>query len=171
MAKQHGIYGFCFYYYWFSGKRLMEKPVDIFLKNTDIDFPFCFCWANENWTRTWDGLNNNVLIEQNYTKDDYENFMVDIKKYFDDKRYIRIDGKPLIMIYNPNGIPNFSELVSEWRKAARKVGIGEIVIWSKNSLFDDNFENADFVDAEFDLFISSVSKPKIDALFPVLTST
>ena len=73
LAKEHKLYGFIFYYYWFSGKRLMEKPVDLFLNDKSIDFPFCLCWANENWTRTWDGLNENILIKQDYKKDDYKN--------------------------------------------------------------------------------------------------
>ena len=150
LAKQHGIYGFCFYYYWFSGKRLMEKPIDLFLNDKKIDFPFCLCWANENWTRTWDGLENDILIKQNYTKQDYKNFIKDIKKYVEDKRYIRVDNKPMIMVYNPKEIPNFDEQVKEWRKYAIEEGIGEIYICSKCDLADDNHEFADYVDAEFD---------------------
>lgn len=150
LAKQHGIYGFCFYYYWFSGKKLMEKPIDIFLKNKDIDFPFCLCWANENWTRTWDGLNKNILIEQKYQDTDPENFIKDLKKYLEDPRYIRIDNKPVIMIYAPQSIPDYETTVYRWREAARACGIGEILIWSKNNIFDHEFKNTDFVDAEFD---------------------
>lgn len=150
LAKMHGLYGFCFYYYWFSGKRLLEKPVDIFLENKDIDFPFCLCWANENWTRTWDGLNNDVLIGQKYSKADYKKFIEDIKKYITDKRYIKIDNKPVIMIYNPTQIPYFDELVENWRKYAEELGIGEIYIMSKCDLADNSHKYTKYVDAEFD---------------------
>ena len=150
LAKMHGLYGFCFYYYWFSGKRLMEKPVDIFLENKDIDFPFCLCWANENWTRTWDGLNKNVLIEQKYSKQDYKKFIQDIKKYIVDDRYIKIDNKPVIIIYNPNEIPNFGELCQQWRKYAREMGIGEIYLISQTVLVDTEHKFTEFVDAEYD---------------------
>ena len=150
LAKQHGIYGFCFYYYWFSGKRLMEKPLDLFLEDKTIDFPFCFCWANENWTRRWDGKDKEVLIEQKYEKDDPRKFILDMKKYLVDSRYIRVDGKPVILVYEPDSIPDFEDVVKEWREVARKEKIGEILVWSKNKTYDCEFKNADFVDAEFD---------------------
>lgn len=130
LAKQHKIYGFCFYYYWFSGKRLMERPVDLLLEHKEIDFPFCLCWANENWTRAWDGKNKNVLIAQDYSDADDEQFMVDLKKYIDDDRYIRINGKPLVVVYNPGQIPNCTRTFNKWREVARKIGIGEIYIWT-----------------------------------------
>lgn len=129
LAKQHGIYGFCFYYYWFSGKRLMEKPVDMLLEHPDIDLPFCLCWANENWTRAWDGGNNEVIMKQPYHDHDKELFIDDIKKYIDDSRYIRINGKPVIIVYNPGEIPNIADTFSRWRKRAEQVGIGPILIW------------------------------------------
>ena len=150
LAKKHGIYGFCFYYYWFSGKRLMEKPIDIFLNNKEINFPFCLCWANENWTRTWDGLEKDVLIGQEYSKSDYKKFINDIKKYIDDDRYIKIDNKPVIMIYNPKQIPDFEELTSKWREYAKEMGIGEIYIMSKCDLANDSHLYTKYVDAEFD---------------------
>jgi len=150
LAKRHGIYGFCFYYYWFSGKRLMEKPGDLFLKDKSIDFPFCLCWANENWTRTWDGLESEVLIQQDYTKKDQKTFIKDAEKYLKDERYIRIDGKPLVMIYNPVGIPDFPNLIEEWRKTARNLGIGELCIWVKNDLANEEHKFTDYVDGEFD---------------------
>lgn len=150
LAKKHGLYGFCFYYYWFSGKRLMEKPVDILLEHKEVKFPFLLCWANENWSRTWDGLDTEVLMKQGYREEDYAHFIRDIKKYLQDERYIRIDGKPVIMIYNPYQIPDIKKLCESWRLEAKKQGIGEIVIWCKNNLSDTEFERADFVDAEFD---------------------
>lgn len=130
LAKQHGVYGFCFYYYWFSGRRIMEKPVDMLLEHPEIDFNFCLCWANENFTRAWDGLNKEVLLGQSYSKDDRNKFIDDIKKYIDDRRYIRINGKPLIIVYNPGEIPDIKETFAAWRRRADEVGIGEILIWT-----------------------------------------
>ena len=150
LAKRHGIYGFAFYYYWFSGKRLMEKPVDIFLENKDLDFPFLFCWANENWTRAWDGSQHDIIMKQEYKKDDYRAFIRDIKKYLMDERYIRIDGKPIIMIYNIAEIPNLEELVNAWRVCAREEGIGEILVWIRYPMQKNEHEFAGIVDAEFD---------------------
>lgn len=150
LAKQHGIYGFCFYYYWFSGKRLMEKPIDLFLADKTIKFPFCLCWANENWTRRWDGKDEDVLIKQKYQDKDPSRFIIDLKKYLVDSRYIRIGGKPVILVYDPDSIPNFGDVVGEWREVAKKDGIGEILIWSKNKIADHDFKNADYVDGEFD---------------------
>ena len=150
LAKQHGIYGFCFYYYWFSGKRLMEKPVDLLLEHKEIDIPFCLCWANENWTRAWDGQTKSILIKQDYSDIDDENFIVDMKKYIDDERYIRINGKPLIVVYNPGQIPNCNKSFETWRRVAREIGLGEILIWtcrtSNNTAKRLNIE--DSIDAE-----------------------
>lgn len=149
LAKEHGIYGFCFYLYWFSGKRLMEKPLDLLLEHPEIDMNFCLCWANENWTRKWDGQNQNILIAQEYSTEDPIKFIHDIKKYIDDKRYIKINGKPVIMIYNPTIIPDVEEIIQKWRDEAKKIGIGEIVVWTRNLLVD-NIPPVENADAEFD---------------------
>lgn len=150
LAKQHGIYGFCFYYYWFSGKRLMEKPVDMLLEHPEIDLPFCLCWANENWTRTWDGQAKNVLIGQEYSYEDDELFIKDIKKYVDDSRYIRIDGKPVIIVYNPGEIPDCEHTFKQWRRYAKEYGIGDILLWTcqtaNHTAAELNIE--DYIDAE-----------------------
>ena len=130
LAKQHGIYGFVFYYYWFSGKRLMEKPVDMLLKHPEIDLPFCLCWANENWTRTWDGKKDNVLIGQEYSEEDDRRFIRDMLPYIRDSRYIRINGKPLIIVYNPGEIPDCHKSFAAWRKSAQELSIGDILIWT-----------------------------------------
>ncbi len=150
LAKQHGIYGFAFYYYWFSGKKLMEKPLDIILQNQDLNFPFCLCWANENWSRRWDGKSKEILIAQSYNNNDPANFIKDIKKFLIDPRYIRIDGKPLVLIYNPAEIPNFKKVIDDWKKTAIKEGIGEIVVWAKNNIFNDDYMSDVKLDGEFD---------------------
>lgn len=152
LMKQHGIYGLCIYYYWFSGKRLLEKPLDLLLEHKEIDLPFCLCWANENWTRTWDGQNNNVLIAQKYSEEDNQNFIPDMKKYLDDPRYIRIDGKPLIVVYNPKEIPGCGKAFLKWRESARDLGIGDILIWTmqtKNNTAE-TIGIQQYIDAEVD---------------------
>jgi lipopolysaccharide biosynthesis protein len=103
LAKQYGLYGFCFHYYWFSGgKRLLETPIFNWLNNKDLDFPFCLCWANENWSKLWDGGNREVLLKQESKAEDAEDFFRDILPFLQDERYIRMEGKPMLTIYRPN---------------------------------------------------------------------
>ena len=101
LAKSHGIYGFGIYYYWFSGKRLLELPLNILLNNKDIIIKFFLIWANENWTKRWDGKDDEILIKQDYKEIDSENFIKDIMIYLKDDRYIRINEKIIIGIYEP----------------------------------------------------------------------
>lgn len=121
MAKFYGLHGFCFYYYWFSGKRILERPLENFLKS-DIDINFCLCWANENWTRTWDGDTKSVLLAQNYAKGDDDIFIASLVDYFNDKRYIRVDGKPMLVVYRAKDIPDPSASFAKWRQLAKRHG-------------------------------------------------
>ncbi len=121
LAKEYGIYGFCYYYYWFNGKRLLEKPIEGVLASGKPDFPFMICWANENWSRRWDGSENEILIAQNYSREDAVLLAKDLIKYFRDDRYIKIEGKPFFSIYNPFSIPNLDEYITTIRKTVYEI--------------------------------------------------
>lgn len=128
LARLHGIHGFCFHHYWFSGRRLLERPVDQFLATPDIDFPFCLCWANENWTRRWDGRDSDVLLGQTYNDDNDLSFIRDLLPYLRDRRYIRVDGRPLVVVYRPSLLPDCRHTLDLWRAFCREQGLGEIFL-------------------------------------------
>jgi glycosyltransferase involved in cell wall biosynthesis len=115
LAKAAGVHGFVFYYYSFNGERLMERPLEQFLDNRDIDMPFCLMWANENWTRRWDGMEGEVLISQDYLPEDDYLLVKDFARHFADSRYIRLQGRPLLMIYRPRLIPDTASTIARWR--------------------------------------------------------
>lgn len=114
LALSFGVYGFCFHYYWFSGKKIMEKVIENFLADQSIDLPFCINWANENWTRRWDGLDDQILIKQDYSVKNLKNFMLQIIPIFKDKRYIRIKDRPLFLVYRSDQIPNIKNVINMW---------------------------------------------------------
>jgi len=151
LAKEHGIYGFGIYYYWFSGKRLLEKPLDIFLNSKELKFKFLLIWANEDWTRRWNGYEGKILIKQEYKENDAINFIKDIKKYIIDERYIKINNKPIIGLYEPNKIPNLSNTISNWRKESNNLGIGEIyIIVCLNDYSLEEIKNFSLFDATYE---------------------
>jgi glycosyltransferase involved in cell wall biosynthesis len=119
MALAAGLSGFCFYYYSFDGRRILERPLDDFLTNAELNFPFCLMWANENWTRRWDGLDQEVLLHHDYSLDGEQALIRDLARYFSDPRYIRVNGRPLFIIYRPGLIPDAAEAIGRWRNSWR----------------------------------------------------
>ena len=137
LAKKYGLYGFCFYHYWFDGKLLMEQPVDQYLANKDLDLPFCICWANEHWTKAWEGKQNQVLIAQRYggEKEWREHFNY-LLPFFLDKRYIRNNGKPLMVIYRPDLMESsLNPMLDCWQSLARENGF-ELEFAYQQIIFD-----------------------------------
>ena len=123
LAREYGISGFCFYYYWFSGRRLLEMPTDRLLRSGKPDFPYCLCWANENWSRNWDGGNRDLLVEQRYFPEDAENFILGLLPHFRDHRYIRVSNRPLLMVYRVGLIPDPIATFDTWRAVCRTNGM------------------------------------------------
>lgn len=134
LAKEHGIEGFCYWHYWFSGKRLLERPFIEVLKSGRPDFPFCLGWANATWTGIWYGVPEKILIKQDYPGiKDYEQHFYSILGAFVDNRYITVDGKPVFLIFHPIELPNPLEVTDIWRKLALKSGLKGLYLIGINS--------------------------------------
>ena len=119
LAKEYGIEGFCYYHYWFNGKRLLNRPLDEILASGKPNMPFMLCWANENWTRRWDGKDEEILIAQEYSQEDDKRHMRWLcENVFSDERYIKVEGRPVFVIYRQNLFPDIRKTASLWRKIA-----------------------------------------------------
>jgi lipopolysaccharide biosynthesis protein len=129
LARRYGIEGFCYYHYWFAGRRILERPFNEVLRSGAPDFPFCLCWANETWSGVWHGAPHRVLIEQTYPgRADHEAHFQALLPAFSDPRYIRVEGKPIFLIYRPAALPDAAATLLLWRAMAADAGLGGLHI-------------------------------------------
>lgn len=133
VAKAYGVTGFSYYFYWFNGKTLMELPLQQMLHRDDIDMPFCLNWANENWTRRWDGRERDVLIGQDYSVEDSLKLLRHVRQYMEDRRYIRIDGRPVFVVYRADIVPEIRKITDAWRAEARSWGWPDLYLIAAQS--------------------------------------
>ena len=129
LAKEYGVYGFCMYHYWFDGKLLLEKPVEQYLQNKELDLPFCICWANEHWTTQWKDDEYKILIEQKYgDKQEWEKHFDYLLPFFRDPRYIKAEGKPLFVFFKPELCECVNEMMDYWQQLAVENGLPGLTV-------------------------------------------
>lgn len=152
LAKKYGIYGFCFYHYWYNGHIIMNKPIEMMLNDKDLDFPFCICWANHDWTFSWVSKENTVIYSQDYTdKDEWRKHYEYLLPYLQDRRYIRVNGRPLLVIYDAANIPQLNEMLKCWNDWAVQDGIACGISYAYESVSADTIPNFDDSAFEFDI--------------------
>lgn len=159
MAKSYGIEAFCYYHYWFgNGQRLLEKPFDDVISSREPDFPFCVCWANETWSGIWHGSPNRVLMQQEYPgpHDDQQHFD-SLLPAFKDSRYLKVNGKPVFVVWQPFRLPDPKATVERWRSMAQQAGLDGLHLVG---VFREG--NADPEDFGFDASIHNRNPPLRD---------
>jgi len=150
LAQKYGIYGFCYYQYWFDGKKVLEKPLENMLNDKSVTIPFCLSWANENWTKRWDGGNEELIIEQKYGGiESWEKHLQYLVPFFNDSRYITFEGKPIYIIYMPDKIPSLRKMIYYFRKRMEEMGFKGIVLIGQDAYYYFNGKKT-----LFDFYIS-----------------
>lgn len=149
LAREYGIGAFCSYFYWFGGKTLLEQPLRQWLEDPTLDLPICLCWANENWSRRWDGRADQVLIAQRHSAQDDYAFIAHVAPYLRDRRYLRVDGKPVLLVYRPGLLPEPRETARRWRQWCQEHGVGDIHL-----AYVQSFDNVDPADIGFDAAVA-----------------
>lgn len=162
LARLYGVGGFAFYFYWFRGRRLLERPLLQYLSDPSLDLPFCLCWANETWSRRWDGREQDVLVTQAHSARDDLAFIEYIAAYLRDERYIRVGARPLLIVYRPDLMPAPIETAERWRAWCRQNGVGEIFL-----AYTQSFETTDPARYGFD---AAIEFPPNNTNAPVITS-
>ncbi len=137
LASAYGIDAFCYYHYWFNGRRLLNRPVDEILASGKPDFPFCLCWANENWTRAWDGGTQQLLVEQHYSEADDLAHIRHLLPILADSRYVRVGGRPLLLVYRTELLPDAARTADVWRNEAIRAGVGDLFLARVESMRSD----------------------------------
>ncbi|HXJ77251.1 MAG TPA: glycoside hydrolase family 99-like domain-containing protein [Candidatus Methylomirabilis sp.] len=159
LAREYGIGGFCYYHYWFNGKMLLERPFNEVLASGRPDFPFCLCWANENWSRRWDGMEQDVLAQQNYDEYDPIQHLEWLARAFRDARYIKVSGKPLFLVYWADHVPRVADVLATWRREARRILQTDLYVCAVRS-HKFGLTDAETVSAGFDALVNFHPHPK-----------
>jgi len=137
LAREYGIEAFCYYHYWFAGRRIIERPFNEVLVSGQPDFPFCLCWANQTWTGIWHGAADRILIEQTYPGvDDHRAHFETLLPAFRDRRHVTVEGKPLFVIYRPLEIPEIAKVARLWREMAVAAGLPGLYLVGAQQLAD-----------------------------------
>lgn len=164
LAREHGIYGFVYYHYWLHGRLLLDRPLREVLASREPNFPFCVCWANHNWTRGWTGGDREILAEQRYSRDDDREHIRFLIPYFQDDRYIKVQGKPVLLLYKAEDLDDLQETQRVWREELAKAGIqGIYLMWveSNHQVTLQDFSQRGFDAAcEFQPRVGSAGAPK-----------
>ena len=138
MALSHGIDGFCYYHYWFKGKKLLEKPIEDMLTNTKVKIPFCLSWANHKWSRIWDGNSDETLMPMDYgNSSDWINHFNYLKNFFLDPRYIKKGNRPVFNIYQSNDFDQFDEMIQLWNLELKKIGLDKLYVIETFNFFQN----------------------------------
>jgi hypothetical protein len=140
LAARYGIHGFCYYHYWFHGRALLEGPLNDSLASGRPDFPFCLCWANESWSREWDGKGRRVLCEQTYSEQDDREHIDLLLRIFSHPRYIRVDDKPLFLFYRASRLPDVEKTAELWRREAGRAGFPGLYLCCVQSFEEEFFD-------------------------------
>lgn len=144
LARHYGVHGFCIHHYWFGGRRILERPFQVLLENPDIDINFCLCWANENWSRRWDGLEEDILLAQSHSPEDDLAFIDSLLPAFRDERYIKVEGKPLLVVYRASLLPDARQTAKRWRERLREHGFPGVHLVAATSFDITDAESFDF---------------------------
>jgi len=152
LAQKYGLGGFCYYHYWFSGKQLLQRPLAEVVSTGRPDLPFCLCWANENWTRAWDGRERDMLIEQTYSEQDAIEHGRWLAELFKDSRYIKVDGRPLFLIYRPDKVGFLNELKASINEHCNRLGLKSVYIVAVKNAFVKNTDQ-EMLDWGFDALV------------------
>ena len=136
LASKYGIHGFCYYHYWFHGKRLLERPFEQVLSSGSPDFPFCLCWANDPWSRRWDGRTQDLLQAQTYSASDDEEHIRSLLPALSDHRAIRVGERPLFLVYRAMDLPEPARTTATWRQVARSAGLPDLFLLAVETAWD-----------------------------------
>lgn len=164
LAKQYGVYGFCYWHYWFGGKQILERPLQEVVSSGHPDFPFCMAWANQTWQGNWHGLSNNkILVEQTYPGNkDHEAHFYTVLPALKDPRYITVNEKKLFMVFQPLDLPDSKAFIDCWQNLATREGIGGIYFVAMHMPYE--WDHTAF---GFDAVVQGIS-PWVDYLRPVI---